>query len=69
MNTSELAKTIGQTGTLSGRRNEFSTTVRIIDAKMSYGRILYQVTPISGTGTVWVDSNRVKIERDNLVLG
>jgi hypothetical protein len=68
MNTSELMKAIGQVAILSGRRNEFDTSVVITDAKMSYGRILYQVTPVSGTGTVWVDAARIKLERERLVL-
>ena len=67
MNTRELMKVIGQQGVLSGRRNEFVVVVRITDAKMSYGRVLYQVTPISGQGSVWVDATRVTLSNESEV--
>jgi hypothetical protein len=67
MNTRELMKVIGQQAILSGRRNEFDTSVRITDAKMSYGRVLYLVTPLQGNGEVWVDSARVIIQNESEV--
>jgi hypothetical protein len=64
MNTSELAAQIGRTATLAGRRNEFKTTVRILDAKQVYGKLRYQVTPIEGTGSVWVNAERVTFSNE-----
>lgn len=65
MNTLELMQIIGRTAILAGKRNEFDTSVRITDAKMSYGRLLYQVVPISGTGSVWVKADRITIQEVN----
>ena len=61
MSTSDLMKMIGKTGLLAA--DGFSVLVRITDARgPNWGRIDYQVTPVSGQGSVWVDANRVKIE-------
>lgn len=61
MNALELSKSIGLTGQLQSDR--LTVSVRILDAKTAYGSIRYQVSPISGTGSVWVDSSRVTIEQ------
>jgi hypothetical protein len=61
MNTSELAKLIGRQATLSGRRNEFATSVRILDAKQVYGVTRYQVEPLQGSGSVWVNAERITL--------
>ncbi len=29
--------------------------VKIVDAKKSYGRVRYQVTPVSGSGETWTE--------------
>ena len=52
-----MAEVLNQVGTLYV--NDLSVNVRILNVKSSYGRIRYQVVPISGDGVVWVDSNRV----------
>jgi hypothetical protein len=59
MSTLALSQAIGKLGTLASDKLYFD--VRIIDAKLAYGNLRYQVTPVSGTGSVWVDSSRVKI--------
>ena len=64
MTTQELSRQIGQTATLAGRRNEFATTVRILDAKQVYGCIRYQVTPLQGSGSVWVNAERVTFQNE-----
>lgn len=38
-----------------------TVNVRITDVKQSYGVIRYQVTPISGFGSIWVDATRVNL--------
>lgn len=65
MNTLELSKVINRTGVLAGRRNEFSTSVRIVDARVRWDKIDYLVTPLSGHGEVWVDSERVTLDEVN----
>ena len=65
MNTLELSKAIGQSGTL--RANGLDITVRITDAKIAYGNVRYLVTPVSGTGSVWVDAGRVSFENSSEV--
>ena len=64
MNTSQLAKLIGREATLAGRRNEFCTAVRILDAKIVYGCLRYQVTPLQGTGSTWVNAERITLESE-----
>jgi hypothetical protein len=66
MNTRELMKVIGQQAVLTGR-TEFVVVVRIVDAKMSYGRVLYQVTPLQGEGSIWVAANRVTLSQESEV--
>jgi hypothetical protein len=60
MNTLELSQAIGKTGLLSA--SVLSVRVTITDAKIAYGNVRYLVTPVSGTGSVWVDSSRVSFE-------
>jgi hypothetical protein len=60
MNTLELSQAIGKTGLLSA--SVLSVRVTIVDAKIAYGNVRYLVTPVSGTGSVWVDSGRVSFE-------
>jgi hypothetical protein len=60
MNTLELSKLIGKRAVLSSDKLSFA--VHIVDAKTSYGNLRYLVTPASGSGQVWVDSNRVQLD-------
>ena len=59
MNALEMSKAIGKQGSLSTDGLHINITVS--DVKKVYGAIRYQVTPVSGTGSVWVDSSRVQI--------
>jgi hypothetical protein len=63
MNTLELSKFIGQPGSVT--LNGLSVHVRISDVKRSYGNVRYLVTPLSGSGSVWVDANRVQLVNEN----
>jgi hypothetical protein len=58
-----LARAIGQEAML--RADGLWVSVLISDAKLSYGNVRYLVTPVRGSGTVWVDSGRVQITEDN----
>lgn len=62
MSTLELSQYIGKQGLLLSDKLRFSVYVQ--DAKLAYGNVRFQVTPVSGTGIVWVDSNRVKFDAD-----
>jgi len=59
-----LRQYIGLTGLLSSDKLQFS--VLILDAKFSYGNARYLVTPVSGSGEVWVDSSRVSVSSTSL---
>ena len=37
--------------------------VTVLDAKHSYGNLRYLVSPISGTGEIWINASRVKLEK------
>lgn len=62
MSTLELSQYIGKQGLLITDKLKFGVFVQ--DAKLAYGNVRFQVTPVSGTGLVWVDSNRVKFDAD-----
>ena len=56
MTTSELASLIGTT--VAVREKGFAWFATILDAKVAYGSVRYQVTPLAGIGTLWVESTR-----------
>lgn len=60
MSTLELSQYIGKQGLLPYPDKILYSLVRVVDAKHAFGNLRFQVTPVSGTGLVWVDSNRVK---------
>lgn len=60
MTTSESSKLIGQTATLS--IDGLCVRVTILDAREVFGRSDYQVSPVTGTGTKWVSSDRVTLD-------
>lgn len=49
----EAIKNIKKKGTITLKDMEFE--VRITSVKSAYGRILYEVTPIAGTGSTWIE--------------
>ena len=62
--TRELQNYIGQKGLLSF--DVLKCQVNILDAKMAYGNLRFLVTPVSGSGEVWVDSSRVSVSSTSL---
>jgi len=50
----ELMQSIGKKGTITA--GGLRVNVKVLDVKQSYGRDRYLVTPLSGTGEVWVES-------------
>ena len=55
----ELVKLIGKQGKLDAYPLTYE--VEIIDVKSVYGNDRLQVTPVAGSGTVWVNADRVKV--------
>jgi hypothetical protein len=51
-----MQQAIGQT--VNVRFDQFQVTMRVLDAKTAYGVPRVQVTPVSGTGTAWIDLTR-----------
>jgi hypothetical protein len=55
----ELIKLIGKQGKLDAYPLTYE--VEIIDVKSVYGTDRLEVTPVAGSGTVWVNADRVKV--------
>lgn len=47
---------------------ELLVPVRIKDAKSSYGRIRYLITPVNGDGEVWIEGFKLGLPSSNLEL-
>lgn len=41
------------------RIGDLTVDVRIMNIRSAFGRIDYEVTPVAGTGSRWIDSNNV----------
>ena len=54
MTTAEIAALLGKTATY--RCNGLDVAVKILDARAVFGRIDYQITPVAGSGSAWVQS-------------
>lgn len=59
MSIADLALLLGQTVNI--RVENFVIPVTVSDVKTAYGNTRYLVTPVGGSGTVWVDSSRVVV--------
>jgi len=55
----ELSQAIGQIGSILSGKTRIN--VRILDGKVSYGCPRYLITPVSGTGSQWVNADRVSV--------
>ena len=55
MKVSEYAGMVGSEN-FQVNLNGLSVHVRILDVKVSYGTVRYQVTPLAGSGSVWVQN-------------
>ena len=65
MDAIEMGQAIGRMAWVN--QNGLTILVRVENAKLSYGSVRYLVTPVSGTGSVWVDSSRVSFENSSEV--
>ncbi len=55
MTTREGMQYIGREGILE-TGNGLAVSVRCVDIKTTYGRIRFQVQPVTGSGLAWVES-------------
>lgn len=60
MSIAEMALKVNRTGTIELEGMRFR--VRTLDARKVFGREDLKVTPLDGTGEVWVQADRVTIE-------
>lgn len=67
MSVKEMAANIGKVGLLSIQ--SLRVRVTVLDVRVTFGRIDFQVTPVDGQGDVWIESSRVSFEDSNHVLG
>lgn len=63
MSVNELVKMVGRTGTVYAR-GEMSVSVRIVDAKISYGAVRYLIEPIAGRGSAWVNLDTIELDNE-----
>jgi hypothetical protein len=55
----ELSQSIGKIASILF--DSIRVNVRILDGKTAYGTPRYLITPVSGTGSQWVNADRVSI--------
>lgn len=61
MNTQkDLSAFIGKTGTY--QTGGLTVNVKIVDARLTFGRVDLFITPVSGLGQKWTMAAKVKIE-------
>ncbi len=60
--TKDLAQLINATAHLQSEG--MLVPVQILDARVSFGKIHVQVTPVGGEGNTWVDRERVWLQGD-----
>jgi hypothetical protein len=58
MTISQHVNQIGNTGSILA--DGLTVQVRITDVKQAYGVVRYAVTPVAGSGSVWVNADRVR---------
>lgn len=54
----EYMDRVGKVGTIYC--NEMQVEVKVLDIKKTYGRLRYLVTPVAGSGQVWVENINFK---------
>lgn len=59
MNAREMILLVGKHGLLRVDEMQFPVVIR--DVKCSYGTDRYEVAPVNGRGTQWVNADRVKV--------
>ncbi len=55
----EMSKCLGQFGHY--RIGVMQVQVKIVDARMSYGVLQYQIQPSAGKGVIWVNAGSVEV--------
>ncbi len=60
MTSKEIHELLSKAATLHGK-DGMDIAVRIVDAREAYGRLDVRVTPVAGSGEVWVNADRVTI--------
>lgn len=59
LTSNQLAQAVGRTAVLKTPQ-AVRFLVTILDARVSYGRTQYQITPQAGDGSAWVDETSVR---------
>ena len=62
MSARDLARFIGQTGTVTFELS-ITVPVRVLDARQVWNRVDFLVEPVHGTGQRWVSAERVTLEK------
>ena len=63
MTTQEFIAATQKKATLAcEKKDALSVPVKLLDQRFAFGRHDFQVTPIGGTGTTWVESDRVTLK-------
>lgn len=58
----ELLEKIGKQALYNANGfGSFMVKVKVLDVKMSYGKVRYLITPMSGSGEIWVEQLNFKI--------
>lgn len=60
----ELSEAIGKRGSILS--DSIRVLVLIMDGKTAYGNARYLITPVSGSGQIWVNADRVQIEKEEV---
>lgn len=61
MNAKQMVEKMGRTGHIHAR-GEMTVHVRVVDVKVSYGRVRYEITALAGNGTAWVDEDTITFD-------
>ena len=62
MTVKEMSQNIDKVGRVD--LEGLKVQVMVVDARMSYGQMQYQIQPVSGAGAKWVMADRVYISED-----
>jgi|ERR1700676_2143627 len=64
MSTLTLSQSIGKLGTIN--QGGLTVDVTVLDAKQAYGCTRFLVSPVAGSGEVWVSAERVQIQSNEV---
>jgi hypothetical protein len=57
MTVKEASEVIGRT--FEVRAGEFGVLATVQDVKVSFGKIRFQVSPLAGSGSAWIEVDRI----------